>query len=423
MENQNTYLVGGAVRDKILGIEPKDKDYVVVGSNISDMIARGFHPIQATFPVFIHPVTKEQYALARTEQSTGNGYNDFVLNFDDSVTLTEDLSRRDLTINAIAEDLSGNIIDPLGGKKDIKNKIFRHCSDAFRDDPVRVLRLARFASVFGPDWSVADETVCLCHNMVKDGMLKSLTGERVFLELIKAFQSDYPRLFFDTLHHLGGLEDVFPEIHKMRSVVENLKWHPEGNTYEHVMLVLTAAKKSRSNPSQMYAALVHDFGKTLTPTEDYPKHYGHEKSGIALVKEFGSRVRIPRVWNKKAKILTEFHMHMHKFEIMRSTKIVKMFDSMGAWNNPSIVKDLIILGIADARGKLGNEDADDSPLWVLLDWFNEANKVTFENVMENSRKKIYSGEAIKHKMFQARSARLDYIRQYNKIPKLNNGIE
>lgn len=398
-----TYLVGGAVRDIMLGKEPKDRDYVVVGSTQDEMLVAGFSQVGAEFPVFLHPETGDEYALARKEKSTGKGYHDFETDFGADVTLEEDLLRRDLTINSMAMDEDGELVDPLFAYDDLVDKVLRATSDAFKEDPVRVLRLARFRAQLGSEWVIAESTVKMCREMVADGMLKNLTKERVSQELMKALDSHSPRLFFDTLDQLGALEVVFPVVHKMKSVEENLKWHPEGNTYEHTMLVLTAARKAGANRTQMFAALTHDFGKTLTDPALYPAHKMHEVRGVPLVREFADEMRVSTQMRKTAEVVCRYHMHLHKMDVMRAKTFVKMFDAMGAWNNPDLVGDLFVVGLADMRGKLGNEDAPASNRDKLLKTFLDAKSVKFLDVLGDRDPNKMSGEAKKQMMYQART--------------------
>lgn len=402
------YLVGGAVRDILLGKTPKDKDWVVVGETQKKMLARGFDQVGADFPVFLHPKNGEEYALARKEKSTGKGYHDFETDFGPDVTLEEDLFRRDLTINAMAiEPDEDGVIDPFGGVADCRNGVLRHVSEAFKEDPVRVLRVARFRAQLTTqyqDWVVADETKALCREMAEAGMLENLTNERVSLELHKALRSDNPRLFFDTLDDLGALETLFPVVHKMKDVEESLKWHPEGNTYEHTMLVLTAARKFGCSELQMFCALTHDFGKTLTPVEEYPSHKMHEVRGVRLVKEFADQMRVPSKYKKHAALVCRYHMHMHKLDIMNPKTFVKMFDELGAWNNPSVVDDLYAVGVADMRGKLGNENAPAEDRAKLLSCFDAVKGVKFMDVCESKGldPQTLKGERCKQLMYLAR---------------------
>ncbi|PHS22236.1 MAG: multifunctional CCA tRNA nucleotidyl transferase/2'3'-cyclic phosphodiesterase/2'nucleotidase/phosphatase [Robiginitomaculum sp.] len=403
------YLVGGAVRDLELGKIPKDQDWVVVGATQQEMLDEGFSQVGADFPVFLHPETGDEYALARREKSTGKGYHDFETDFGRDVTLEEDLFRRDLTINSMAMTDTGQVIDPYGGLIDLNNYVLRATSAAFKEDPVRVLRLARFRAQLGPHWKVETGTMHMCNVMGHRGDLTELTAERVSKELFKALESDHPRVFFDTLDELGALEILFPVIFKMKSVKENLKWHPEGNTYEHTMLVLEAAKAYNATLPQMYNALVHDFGKTLTDPKDYPSHHGHENTGVKLVNAFSDEMRVPAATKKNSAIICRYHMHMHRLHVMRAKTYVKMFDGMGAANNSQIVSDLLVMGVADMRGKLGSENAKADELWKLISLYHGYRDVKF---MDVCGEKGYDptkmkGERCKQVLYQARTVAID----------------
>ena len=293
-----TYLVGGACRDLLLGIEPKDKDYVVVGSTEQAMLDQGFVRVGAQFPTFLHPVTKAEYALARTERKCGIGHTGFVCDFNPTVSLEHDLVRRDLTINAIAMDLdTSEFYDPLNGIRDLASKSLRHCSSSFGDDPLRVLRVARFrAQFFEQGFTVHKDTIKLMQDMVKSGELNSLTPERVWQETVKALSTSNPSAYFDTLLQCGALEVLFPEVHALLGVEQPAKHHPEIDTYIHVMMCVDLAAKSGASPEQVFAALVHDLGKGITPKEMIPHHYGHEEEGVPLVDAMCDRLKIPNTF-------------------------------------------------------------------------------------------------------------------------------
>lgn len=403
-----TYLVGGAVRDLLLGRESKDKDYVVVGATPEDMEARGFQKVGADFPVFLHPETRDEYSLARQERKTGKGYLGFETRFSPDISLEDDLKRRDLTINSMAMDNKGNILSPWGGKEDLLNRTLRHTSEAFSEDPVRILRIARFRARLGEEWSISNETKEIIKDIKDKNILSELTSERVWLELEKSLREENPRLFFDTLKDLDVLEKLFPIIYKMTSVEEPLKWHPEGNTYEHTMLVLTAARKLTSDSRVLFSALTHDFGKTVTDPKDYPKHYGHEKHGLKPIEEFCSELRVPTEYKKIAKGICRYHMHMHKLDVMKPLTFVRMFENLKAYHNPEIIDLLHMVGCADHRGRLGNEDSDVKHLNLLYDYFLASKNVDFAYAVENFTKgnKIPQGEQAKQLMEKARSYKI-----------------
>lgn len=377
------YLVGGAVRDTLMGIPPRDRDYLVVGATWDEMIAEGYTPIEAHFSFFVDPHTDEEYALA------GHGRKSSAANLAEErdgsleTAIAEDLLLRDLTINAMAMDMeSGDLIDPHGGARDIEDRILRHTSHAFAEDPIRVLRLARLRARFGKEWVIDPSTRRLCRAMAHAGLLGELDGARVWKELSRALGEASPRLFFDTLHELGALQAVFPTIHEMRAVPEKLKFHPEGNTYEHVMLVLEAARAMTDDLEVMFSALCHDFGKTLTPAEILPSHHGHEKVGVDLVEQFADALRVPGRLKRYAMLACRYHMHMHFLHEMGPTKISVMFREMNAFHDTRAIEILTLVGKADARGRLGKHDLDVSELDLLGRMHAAAAKVVFADAVE-----------------------------------------
>jgi tRNA nucleotidyltransferase (CCA-adding enzyme) len=380
--NMKIYIVGGAVRDMLLGQDSKDLDYVVVGSTPDQMIAEGFKQVGADFPVFLHPETGDEYALARRERSTGDGYLDFETEFGIDVTLEEDLARRDLTINSIAYE-SWGYTDPFNGQADIKNKVLRHTSDAFMEDPVRVLRLARFRARFGPGWTVAKETRDMVHDMAKRGVLDNLQPDRVWKEMSRALMEDHPRLFFDTLLECDALQVVFPEIYKLKTALESMRWHPEGNAYEHTMLVLTQSARFEYGLDIRYASLVHDFGKGLTPRDKLPKHYGHDVKGVAVVDEFSRKNGVPSRMREHAMKATRYHMMLHKLNEINPKTFVKMFDDMSVLNDPHSVIVLYCVGVCDERGRLGSENNSFEHLNNLVIAHHAYSKVKFADVFPN----------------------------------------
>lgn len=397
-----TYLVGGAVRDILMGVEPKDRDYVVVGSSVEEMLAAGFEKVGADFPVFLHPETGEEYALARREKKTGTGYLGFTSEFGPDVTLAEDLERRDLTVNSMAMDLSDNWVwCPGGGMQDVKNKVLRHTSAAFEEDPVRVLRLARFRARFGSDWTVAPETVALVSQMAKKGVLNELTAERVWKELSRALMEPHARLFFDTLLECDALHVLFPEVYRLKTALEARRWHPEGDAYEHTMLVLTQAVYNGFDLEARLAALVHDFGKGLTPRDKLPKHYGHEVTGVPVVENFCNRLTVPSKMRDRVMKTTRYHMHMHRLDDLNAKTFVKMFTDMDAFRDPEVVWLLWAVGVCDENGRLGYEDAPTAHLMKLLDVWNAVKAVKFTDVFPNGEPNV---QKIKDGMFRARVA-------------------
>jgi len=350
------FKVGGCVRDRLLGLPVKDRDWVVVGSNVNEMLAQGFRPVGKDFPVFLHPQTHEEYALARTERKTAPGYHGFDFHASPEVTLEEDLARRDLTINAMAEDAQGNVYDPFNGQADLQNKILRHVSPAFVEDPVRVLRLARFAARFG--FQVADQTKQLISIMIAHGELEHLVAERVWQELEKALQSKQPSLFFYCLRDVGGLTILFPEIDRLFGVPQHAKWHPEVDTGVHVMLVLDQAARLSDDLAVRFAALCHDLGKGTTPIEILPSHRGHEAQSIALTRNLCERLRVPREITSLAIKVAEFHTHFHLLFELSAAEVLAVFEGLDAFRKPQRFAQYLLAGEADFRGRPGYENAD-----------------------------------------------------------------
>ncbi|MBS9781825.1 MAG: multifunctional CCA addition/repair protein [Gammaproteobacteria bacterium] len=352
------YLVGGAVRDKLLGLEVHEHDYVVVGATQEQMLKWGFEQVGADFPVFLHPVSHEEYALARTERKQGKGYKGFVFSTD-KVTLEEDLYRRDLTINAIAEDNQGNLIDPYNGKADIDNKLLRHVSDAFVEDPVRVLRVARFAARFSHlGFTVADETMALMKQMVENGEVAHLVPERVTAEMFKALDTNSPQVFFEVLRECGALSVIFPEIDALFGVPQRADYHPEIDTGKHLMMCLADAAKRKTSRLTRYAVLCHDLGKATTPTDNLPSHHGHEQRGIDLADEMSKRLKVPKKYRAIGVKTAEFHSHIHRIDELKPQTILKLFKAFGVQKDLSVFTQFVEGCISDSRGRLGFENEE-----------------------------------------------------------------
>lgn len=324
----------------------------------------------------------------------------------DFVDLVTDCQRRDLTINSMAieffDDMKTrlvNVIDPFNGQEDMRNKVLRHTSAAFAEDPVRVLRLARFRARLGSEWTVAPETQALVSQMSKQGVLSELTAERVWKEMSRALMEPHPRLFFDTLLETDALHTVFPEVYRLKTALEAYRWHPEGDAYEHTMLVLTAAANMEFDLESRFAALVHDFGKGLTPRDLLPKHYGHDVNGVPVVEAFANRLTVPAKMRDRAMKTTRYHMYMHKLPTLNAKTVVKMFDDMGVNNDPDVVGVLHRVGCADERGRLGHHDNDVSHLSLLFDMHDAYKSVRFNDVFPNGQTNV---DRIKQGLFQAR---------------------
>ena len=339
-------MVGGAVRDELLGLPVADRDYVVLGETPERMTARGFKPVGGEFPVFLHPETGEEYALARTERKSGRGYHGFVFYAAPDVSLEDDLRRRDLTINAMAKDAEGNLLDPHGGARDLRAGILRHVSEAFAEDPVRILRTARFAARF-PEFEIAGETLELMRRIVAAGECDHLTVERVWRELARGLMEPKPSRMVDALRECGALEKILPEVAALKGVPERLDYHPEGETYLHTMMVLDAAAARGLSGPERFAALLHDIGKGQTPPEILPKHYGHEKRSAEMVQVVCRRLRPPGKWADIAKLAAREHGRIHGALEMRATKLADLFSALDAYRRPERLESILRVCEAD----------------------------------------------------------------------------
>ncbi len=355
-----TYLVGGAVRDKLLGRPIADRDFVVVGATPEELSRLGFRPIGRDFPVFLHPETNEEYALARTERKSGRGYHGFVFSTDPDVTLEQDLERRDLTINAMAEDADGRLIDPFGGARDIEARLLRHVSPAFAEDPVRVLRVARFAARYAPlGFRVAAETLSLMRAMVDDGEVAHLVPERVWAETRKALAEATPSVFVHTLRECGALGVLFPEVDALYGVPQRAEFHPEIDAGAHVELVLDmAARLAPGDDLVGYCALTHDLGKALTPADRLPRHIGHEHAGLAPLRELSARLRVPAEHAALAELVCRFHLDIHRAFELRAETLLGILERCDAFRRPDRFDRVLIACEADKRGRLGSAEAD-----------------------------------------------------------------
>lgn len=353
------YLVGGAVRDEQLGLPVKERDWCVVGSTPGELIDKGYKQVGKDFPVFLHPETREEYALARTERKTAAGYQGFAFNTTPEVTIEDDLSRRDLTINAMAKDDNGLIIDPYGGMQDIENRLIRHVSDAFVEDPVRILRAAKFAARLADlGFRIAAETRDLMRQIVADGEADALVPNRIWQETEAALAGPNPRLFFEALRACGALRIVFPEIDALFGVPQPAKWHPEIDSGLHTMMVLDEAEKLSDDLEVRFAALVHDLGKGTTRLADLPSHPGHERRGIKLIKNMAARLPLPRACRDLAIVVAEYHTHCHRAFELKDATIVKVLEKTDAFRRPQRFEQFLLTCEADARGRTGLENCD-----------------------------------------------------------------
>ena len=353
------YRVGGCVRDRLLGLAVNDIDWVVTGATTDDMLAAGYKPVGRDFPVFLHPDSKQEYALARSERKTGPGYRGFEVSFDPATTIEQDLLRRDLTINAMAETEDGELIDPYGGQRDLEARQLRHVSEAFVEDPVRVLRVARFAARFAAlGFRVADETCALIRQIGDSGELETLVAERVWQELSRALDERDPASFFETLRDCGVLHRLFPEIDALFGVPQTAKYHPEVDTGVHLMMALRKSAELAQDSETRFAVLMHDLGKGSTPDDVLPSHHGHELRGVKLVRAFCERWRVPREHRELALLTTEYHTHVHRAFELKATTILKLMQAADVFRKPQRFERMLAACLADLRGRLQFENAD-----------------------------------------------------------------
>jgi len=350
------YLVGGAVRDKLLGIPVKDRDWVVIGATPEEMLEKGFKAVGDDFPVFLHPETKEEYALARTERKSGKGYKGFVFYSSPKITLEDDLKRRDLTINAIAEDENGNLIDPYGGEADLKNGILRHVSPAFVEDPLRILRIARFAACFG--FKIADGTMELLKTISESGELAALVPERVWSEMEKALIGKYPARFILVLRSCCALEKLFPEIEVLFGIPQDKKYHPEIDVGRHTLMALNQSVRLSSDSVIRFAVLVHDLGKAATPKDQLPNHDGHEARGVNIINSFCERYKIPNKYHDLAVCVSKFHLICHQIQEMKPKEILESLEKIDAFRRPERFKQFLTACESDSRGRAGYEEKE-----------------------------------------------------------------
>lgn len=407
-----TYLVGGSVRDQLLGLPIKDRDWVVVGANPNDMLKQGYRSVGKDFPVFLHPKTQEEYALARTERKTAPGYKGFAIHASPDVTLEQDLARRDLTINAIAQDTNGQLIDPYDGQQDIKDKVLRHVSLAFTEDPVRVLRIARFAARF--DFTIADETKDLIQQMISAKELDHLVPERVWQELAKALQTAQPSRFFTSLRDTGALQSLFPEVDRLFGVPQVPKWHPEVDTGVHVMMVIDQAARLSQDTAVIFAALCHDLGKGTTPKAILPQHNGHEVRSIKLTEELCQRIRAPKDIQTLAIKVAEFHTHMHLLMELKSKTILDVINALDAFRKPQQFEQYLLASEADFRGRPGYEDADMPNVAIFKQCYEACKAIDVKNILAQGLEGKAISEALDKQRIQAISHVMKKVKQDHK---------
>lgn len=404
------YLVGGAVRDQLLQYPVKDRDYLVTGATVEQMLALGYQQVGKSFPVFLHPESNQEYALARTELKQGEGYTGFICDFSPEITLEQDLIRRDLTINAIAQDQNGEIIDPYHGQSDLNNKLLRHVSPAFVEDPLRVLRVARFAARYHHlGFTVADETMDLMQEIAGSGELKTLVAERVWQETQSALSEQSPHIYFQVLRDCNGLREVFPELDKLWGVPNPEKWHPEVDSGIHTLMVLEQAALLSDSLAMRFAALTHDLGKALTPKQKWPSHHGHEKVGLAPIKELCDRIKAPNEFRELALLVSEYHTHCHKAFELKASTIVRLFDSLDVWRKPERFQLFLLACTADLRGRTGFESNLYPQADYLNECYNEAEKVNVKDIVQQG----FKGAAIREQLTKERVESVQKIKTAN----------
>ncbi|WP_026377074.1 multifunctional CCA addition/repair protein [Aestuariibacter salexigens] len=401
------YLVGGAVRDELLGRPVHERDYVVVGATPEQMLEKGFTQVGKDFPVFLHPKTKEEYALARTERKTGSGYTGFECNSAPTVTLEQDLMRRDLTVNAMAKDENGQLIDPYNGQQDLQNRVLRHVSDAFVEDPLRVLRVARFASrYYSYGFSIANETLELMRTISQSGELEHLSAERVWKETERSLQQDTPQVYFETLRACGALRFWFNEVDVLWGISNPAKWHPEVDTGIHTMMVLEQAAKLSDDVSVRFAALVHDVGKSLTDADQWPSHHGHEKLGLTSINTLCDRLKVPNACRELALLVGEFHSHVHGAFQLTAKTVLKVLNKCDAWRKPERFEALLLACTADAKGRKQFENSN----YPQADYFRAAWQAAANVSVKDIVAQGYQGQQIRDELERQRIAAIENIR-------------
>lgn len=402
------YLVGGAVRDQLLGLAVKERDWVVVGATPKDLLDLGYKPVGKDFPVFLHPQTHEEYALARTERKTGPGYKGFEVHASPDVSLEDDLRRRDLTINAIAQAADGTLIDPFHGREDLDQGLLRHVSNAFAEDPVRILRVARFAARFAKwGFKVAHGTHALMQRMVQDGEVDHLVPERVWAETYKALSEDRPGRYFEVLHRCGALQVIFPELARLFGVPQPAHHHPEIDTGVHCLMVLDQAARLSADPKVRFAALTHDLGKGTTPEAEWPRHIGHEQRSVGLVKELCKRLRVPNEFRDLALKVAQYHTHCHRALELKPATVLDTLQHLDAFRQPQRLEDFLLACTADSRGRTGYEDS----AYPQAEWFRTAYQVAAGIDAKALVEQGLKGEAIAKEMKKQRLAAIQTARK------------
>ncbi|MGF6695267.1 tRNA nucleotidyltransferase (CCA-adding enzyme) [Metapseudomonas resinovorans] len=399
------YRVGGAVRDRLLGRAATENDWVVVGATAEEMLEKGYRPVGADFPVFLHPETGEEYALARTERKSGRGYGGFTFYASPDVTLEQDLIRRDLTVNAMAEDDHGHLIDPYGGQKDLKARRLRHVSPAFAEDPLRVLRVARFAARYAPlGFTVAKETLALMRQIAESGELDALTPERSWKEISRALMEPRPDVFIQVLRDSGALAAWLPEVDRLFGVPQPEKHHPEVDSGVHVLAVLRQCAEHDQPLTVRWASLLHDLGKGLTPEEEWPQHIAHEKRGLKLIGTVNERCKAPRDCQELALLVGEYHTHAHRALELRASTLLELLQSFDVYRRPQRFEEFVAASEMDARGRTGLEQRDYPQAAYLLGAAAVARGVAVQPLLAKGLKGAELGEALKGERLKALKA-------------------
>jgi tRNA nucleotidyltransferase (CCA-adding enzyme) len=395
------YLVGGAVRDSLLGRPVKERDWVVVGASPEELERQGFVPVGREFPVFLHPQTHEEYALARLERKAAPGYRGFTTQFSPDVTLEEDLRRRDLTINAMAQSPSGEIVDPYGGRRDLEARLLRHVSESFVEDPVRVLRVARFAARYAElGFRVAQETIALMRRMTDSGELTALVPERVWQETERALGESRPDVFFETLRECGALPVIFPEVAALYGVPQPPRWHPEVDTGTHVMLALRYSADCGASTTVRFAVLMHDLGKALTAPERWPSHRGHEEAGVPVIEALCARLKVPNGFKDLAVLTARHHAVVHRAAELRPATVLKLLEATDAFRRPERFEEMLAACEADARGRAGLE----AQPYPQRDALRRARAAAAAVTLDESERRGLAGPAIGERIREKRLA-------------------
>ena len=402
------FLVGGAVRDELLGYPFSERDWVVVGATPQEMLQSGYQQVGKDFPVFLHPDTKEEYALARTERKTAPGYKGFAVHASPDITLEQDLERRDLTINAIARDMDDELFDPFNGRQDIKDRVLRHVSPAFAEDPVRILRVARFAARYTHlGFTVADDTMALMSQMVNDGEVDALVPERVWQEMNKALGEKTPTAFIDILRRCGALARIIPELDRLWGVPQPEEHHPEIDTGIHTMMVLEQACRLSDDAQTRFAALVHDLGKGTTPEQEWPRHINHEARGADIVLDVCKRMRIPNDYRDLAERTARFHLHYHRALELKPATVVKTLEQLDAFRKPERFEKFLLASEADARGRPGYEDRE----FPQGDYLRESLQVSSDIDVRTLIEQGYENKKLAEKIRHERTTRVTVLKQ------------